>query len=235
MAMANQDLLPTNLWWQTMRAFFQHTTGFSQDRIREFAIANGLAPDLRFKDLTAVKFYPVAADINAGRPVIFGMNPEESVLESVMASMSLPPWMAPSESSGRMLVDGGFVSNLPVEAALDLGATEIIALDLFDPSELDLERRGVAPMFQKVNQTVIERQAQLELRLAEARGVPVRLIKLLSDPPVPLWDFRQSAALIEYGAQIARAATAEQEQKENQPWWRRLGIGALLDHLFHGQ
>src|SRR5512133_3180998 len=30
----NQDLLPTNLWWQMMRAFFRRSKGLSQDRIR---------------------------------------------------------------------------------------------------------------------------------------------------------------------------------------------------------
>lgn len=232
--MADQDLLPTNLWWQTMRAFFQRSKGFSQDRIREFAITSGLSPELRFRDLGEVKFYPVAADLNAGCPVVFGTDPNDSILECVLASMSLPPWMAPAENAGRLLVDGGFVSNLPIEAALDMGATEIIALDLFDPSELDRTSRGVTAMINRVDQTVIERQLQLELRLAEARGVPVRIIRLLSEPPVPLWDFRHSAALIERGSQLGRQAAAAWRHGARPAWWRREGMKALLARLLRG-
>ena len=51
--------------------------------------------------------------------------------------MALPPWVVPQEKDGRFLMDGGAVSNLPIEAALQQGATEIIALDLFNPREED--------------------------------------------------------------------------------------------------
>ena len=44
----------------------------------------------------------------------------------------------------------------------------------------------------------------MELGLAEARRVPVRRIHLLTEQPVPIWDFRQSVELIECGYQLAR-------------------------------
>jgi NTE family protein len=207
----NQDLLPANLWYQTMRAFFSRSLsrsrGLSQERIREFAIANGLTPELRFQDLDGVKLYPVAADLNAGCPVIFGMDPQESVLESVLASMSLPPWIAPQEKNGRFLIDGGAVSNLPIEAALSLGADQIIALDLFDPKEIPAPSlHGVGDFFFKLDRTVEGRQTQLEMELAEARGIPVLRISLTGETPVPLWDFHQSVELIEHGYACARLA-----------------------------
>lgn len=220
----DQDLLPTNLWWQTMRAFFKRTRGLSQERIREFAIANGLTPELRFKHLQPVQLYPVAADLNSGQAVVFGMNPEESVLESVLASMALPPWLAPREIDGRYLVDGGAVSNLPVEAALQLGATEIIALDLFDPGDSAENQHGFRSFFYKLDMTVETRQAQLELQLAEARGVPVRYIQLTSETPVAMWDFRHSPELIERGYQLTcRAIDTWPVESETGGWARQLG------------
>ncbi len=227
----NQDLLPTNLWWQTMRAFFRRSKGFSQERIRQFAISNGLTPDLRFKDLIDVKLFPVAADLNAGCPVVFGLDPEDSVLECVLASMSLPPWMAPAEKDGRYLMDGGAVSNLPIEAALQQGATEIIALDLFDPAEVSTHLNGFSDFFIKLDKTVENRQAQLEIELAEARGVPVRRIVLTGEKPVPLWDFRQSVELIERGYQLACQATALWPPEAQPSWWDRFGIKAMLEDL----
>lgn len=247
----NQDLLPTNLWWQMMQAFFQRSRlhgnrgfsnhgssnhsfsnqGFSQDRIRQFAIANGLAPDLRFRDMIGVKLYPVAADLNSGCSVVFGLDPQDSVLECVLASMSLPPWMAPAEKDGRWLVDGGAVSNLPIEAALQQGATEIIALDLFDPAELGTRLNGFSDFFIKLDKTVESRQTQLELELAEARGVPVRRIVLTGEKPVPLWDFRQSAALMERGYQLACQAMAGWPPEAQPSVWARFGIKDMLEDL----
>lgn len=220
----DQDLMPTNLWRQTMRAFFTRSRGFSQQRIREFAIANGLTPELRFKDIQNVRFYPVAADLNAGCPVIFGLDPEESVLEGVLASMALPPWLAPVKQDGRYLVDGGAVSNLPIEAALQQGATDIIALDLFDPSEVVISSPlGIGSLLLKLDKTVENRQTQLEMDLAKARGVPVRRISLIGEKPVPLWDFRHSIELIERGYQLARQEIDSWQREASAPWWRRLG------------
>lgn len=242
----NKDLLPTNLWWQTMRAFFHRprlhgngvfsngsfsTRGFSQDRIRQFAIANGLTPELRFKHLIEVKLFPVAADLNAGCPVVFGLDPEDSVLDCVLASMSLPPWMAPARKGGRYLMDGGAVSNLPIEAALQQGATEIIALDLSDPADFGQHSNGFSEFFIKLDKTVENRQAQLEMELAEARGVPVRKIWLTGEKPVPLWDFRQSAELVERGYQLACQSMAGWPLEARPSWWIRSGIKSMLEDL----
>lgn len=228
----DKDLLPTNLWRQTMQAFFRrnHGKGFSQDRIREFAISNGLTPDLRYKDLS-VPVYPVAADLNSGQPVIFGQDPEELVLGGVLASMALPPWVAPLESKGRVLIDGGAVSSLPIEAALQQGATEIIALDLSNPNEINHESNGFGDFFVKLDKTVESRHARLEMELAEARGVPVRRISLVSDPPVPLWDFRHSVELMEIGYQLAVDTIATWPPEAQPSWWQRLGIQSMIEDL----
>jgi NTE family protein len=227
----DQDLLPTNLWWQTMRAFFKRTQGFSQQRVRKFAIDNGLSPNLRFADLEGARFYPVAADLNTGCPVIFGLNPQESVLESVMASMALPPWMAPAQQDGRYLVDGGAVSNLPVEAAMLQGATQIIALDLLHYPNLSVSSKGLGGFFLKLDQTVAGRESQLELKLAEVRGVKVQRICLATDPLVPLWDFRQSVELIERGYERTRQAISSWPAESRPTGWRKMEIETIVEEF----
>lgn len=231
-ATVDQDLLPINLWWPMMRSFFRHKNSSPQERIREFAMTNGLAPDLRFQDLKGPRIYLVAADLNAGVPVVFGQDPQDLVLDSVLASMTLPPWMSPQMKDGRYLMDGGAVSNLPIEAALNQGATEIIALDLFDPAELDTNAKGLGDFFVKLDMTVENRQARLEIQLAEARGVPVKRISLIGEEPVPLWDFRQSVKLIERGYTITCQAIEDwRSQEEKYPWWRRLDLKAMWEDL----
>jgi NTE family protein len=230
-ATVDQDLLPTNLWWQMMRSFFKRSNSLHEQRIRDFAIANGLAPDLHFEDLQGPRLYLVATDLNTGAPVIFGRDPKELVLDGVMASMTLPPWMSPKSKEGRYLMDGGAVSNLPIEAALEQGATEIIALDLFDPAELDTTASGLGDFFVKLDMTVESRQARLEMQLAEARGVPVRRISLIGEVPVALWDFRRSVELIENGYRITHQSIESWRSQEKPSWWRRLNLKSVFDNL----
>jgi NTE family protein len=231
-ATMHQGLLSPNLWWETMQILLRRRNGNSLQRIREFAIQSGLKPDLRFSDLESVYLYPVAADLNSGEPVVFGLDPQESVLDSVLASMTLPPWMIPQEKDGRYLMDGGAVSNLPIEAAMQQGATEIIALDLFNPREEDeTASPGLRPFLWKMERTMENRQVELEIKLAEANGVVVKHIILISDPPVPMWDFRRSVDLMDQGYQITRQAMGSWLPIENPAWWSPSHVKTMMAGL----
>ncbi len=230
--MAGKDLMPMNKWWETARALITRSEGISQERIRGFATSHGLAQDIKFRDLKDVMLYLVAADMNTGHPIVFGVDSEESILDSMFASMALPPWVAPYEQADHFLVDGGLVSNLPIEAALNMGATEIIALDLFDPTEQDQTLQGIPDLISKLTYTLINRQLQLELHLAEASGVPVKHIVLVADPQVPIWDFRRTEELIEHGYILTRSALSEWSPLGEPSWWSKLRDKAGLRNFF---
>lgn len=233
-ATTSEDLLPTNLWWQTMQTLFGRNRGVNpQQRIREFAIQYGIKPELRFKDIQGVRLFIVATDLNSAGPVIFGENPEDSVLDGMLASAALPPWMSPLEKEGRYLLDGGAVSNLPIEAALHQGAEEIIALNLLNPYEIDDSEHGLRPFLWKLNNAVENRQLFLEMELAEARGVKVRQIQLIMENPVSFWDFRQSVELIELGYQITTRAINDWQMEEQAAGRTSNGLRAILENLFH--
>jgi NTE family protein len=83
----------------------------------------------RFDDLP-VPFRAVATDLITGKPVVFS----EGELANVMrASMSVPGAIAPAETDGRILVDGGLTNNLPVDVARAMGADVVIAVNLGTP------------------------------------------------------------------------------------------------------
>jgi len=218
----NQDLLPTNLWWHTMRILLRRSSGETLQRIREFATANGISAELKFGDIQGVRLFLVAADLNSGSPVIFGQDLNDSVLEGMLASMTLPPWMLPQHKEGRYLMDGAAVSNLPIEAAMRQGAGEIIALDLFDPNEGQEGEQGLRPFFWKLDRTVESRQAELEIKLAEARGIRVRRICLTGENPVPIWDFRHAPQLIQRGYAQAQQEIERWQREEPEPWWGKI-------------
>jgi len=222
------DLLPASYLWLTLRVLFDRA-GWRRPyhRMRDFFVGQGLSPNLRFGDIQGVRLILVATDLNAGHPVLYGIDPKQSVLEGLLASTAVPPWVRPMQEGERLLMDGGVVSNLPVEAALEQGARAIIALDLADPRIVADGDHGFGPFLGKLMNTVEQRQTDLELALATAWGVPVHHIALRSDEPVPLWDFQHTDDLIARGYEIARLEMAGWPQ-ERKAWWRA-GLARLIE------
>jgi len=224
------DLLPQNYLWLTVRALFRRAGDYTSFRLRDFSIAHGMHPDLRFEQIQGVRLILVAADLNARGVALYGLDPQQSVLEGLLASTALPPWVVPIEKDDQLLMDGGVVSNLPIEPAMTAGATEIIALDLHDPRRgLSQEMPGFGPFLTKLLNTMEYRQMVLEMALASARNVPLRYLRLNAPTSIPLWDFSQTEALIQHGY--------EQAQREISSWEpeRRTGFLAWLQRLAGGK
>jgi NTE family protein len=175
----------------------------ASQRVADLAISVGITPDLRFDQAPHARLALIGSDLNSGRPVIYGQDPNQSVLEGLLASSALPPWFAPVEKDYQFIIDGSIISNLPIEPALTLGATDIIALDLMnDPASLE-EIHGVNQQLGKLIFSVLQRQLCLETELAKSQGVPVHYMQLISSPPVQIWDFSKHRELIRIGYEIA--------------------------------
>jgi NTE family protein len=207
------DMLPSNYIWLTMRAMFRRPFNDTSHNLRRFFITHGLIPELSFGDITQTPLVIVSSDLNTGRPILHGVDPTDKVLDALLLSTALPPWFMPVQEQNRYLVDGGIVSNLPIEPALNLGATEIVALDLMDARQTLGAGDGVRRFIDRLIFTVERRQVDLEMQLAEARGVPVLYLGLVGEAPVPLWDFQHSQTLIHEGYEIAQRLLAEQRSK----------------------
>ncbi len=218
---AGADLLPANYLWLTVRVLFNRAGWRPHHRMRDFFIAHGLPPDLRFADVQGVRLILVAADLNTGQAVLYGVDPQQSVLEGLLASTALPPWVHPLEKEGQLLMDGGAVSTLPIEPALAHGAREIVALDLVDPREVPVQAHGFGPFLGKLMNTVEQRQIEMEMALARAEGVPVHHLRLQAERPVPIWDFGHTETLMAQGYSAAWLGIAQWPPR-HQPWHIRL-------------
>jgi NTE family protein len=190
-------------------ALSRHPNRRASRRIEEFFIDEGITPDLRFYQIRDVRLGLVGADLDSGETVIYGKDPDQSVLEGLMASIALPPWFAPIEKDGHVIVDGGALSNLPIEPALIMGATEIIALDLNDPGGLVGTDNMYSGYLEKLIFAITQRQVCLEMELASAQNVPVRYVSLRSFPSIPIWDFRNHRDLFKFGYEIIRQKISE--------------------------
>jgi NTE family protein len=80
--------------------------------------------DARIEDL-AVQFQCVAASIEQAGEHWFTDGP---VVDAVVASASVPGLLPPAEIGGEHFVDGGIVNSIPVNRAVELGATRIFVL-----------------------------------------------------------------------------------------------------------
>ncbi|MDD5087640.1 MAG: patatin-like phospholipase family protein [bacterium] len=85
-----------------------------------------------FDDLR-IPFRAVATDLVTGKSVVFS---EGDLAEVMRAAVSLPLILVPYEMDTLLLVDGGVIENIPVEAARREGAEIVVAVDMssgFEP------------------------------------------------------------------------------------------------------
>lgn len=216
--MQDSKLLDPRLFQFAWNAVSRRDNHQGSRSAREIFIAEGISSDLRFGQIQNIRLATVAADLHTGEPIIYGLDPEQSVLEGVMASIAIPPWFAPIEINGRYVVDGGALSNVPIQPALALGATEIIALDLQDPEMNADATKVVGPLLMKLAYATVQRQLRLEMELAAARGVSVRHVSLQSTPSVPIWDFKTHRDLFKIGYESMKQEMAHWPQNSASPW-----------------
>jgi len=81
-------------------------------------------------DGLAIPYRAVAADIVSGEKVVIDSG---NLATAMRASMSIPGIFSPVQIDGKMLVDGGIASNLPIETVREMGADIVIAVDISTP------------------------------------------------------------------------------------------------------
>jgi NTE family protein len=82
-------------------------------------------PDVSYDDLR-IPFRSVATDLISGERVVFDSG---DLVQAMRASISVPLMFAPVIKDSMMLVDGGLVSNIPVDIARDYGCDIVIAVN----------------------------------------------------------------------------------------------------------
>lgn len=97
---------------------------FDNDRLRDI-IAAALPVEL-IEDL-AVPFECVAASVERASAHYFAAGP---IVDAVLASSAVPGLLPPVEIDGEHFLDGGLVASIPLDRAVDQGATEIYVLQV---------------------------------------------------------------------------------------------------------
>ncbi|HKB93188.1 MAG TPA: patatin-like phospholipase family protein, partial [Gaiellaceae bacterium] len=126
-----------------------------------------------FRELRA-KLFVVAADLERGRPVVFGSESWRHVpiSRAIQASAALPGLYAPVEIDGRHFVDGVLLKTLHASTALDAGVKLLFCINPIVPVDVseiepqtsppregeelfDLELRGLPTVLSQTFRTLI--------------------------------------------------------------------------------
>ena len=97
---------------------------FDTRKVRKLLMNN--VGDPEFKDLK-IPFRCVAVDMFSQKLVEFS---EGKVLDAVVASSTIPGVFKPLEFGGMRLVDGGVLDRVPIETLTNMGAKQIVAVDV---------------------------------------------------------------------------------------------------------
>ncbi|MGE0640878.1 MAG: patatin-like phospholipase family protein [Thermoanaerobaculia bacterium] len=178
-------------------------------RLHVLALRAGGVTDF---DLLARPFRAIATDAGTGDTVVLASG---DLGVALRASMAIPGLFSPVEIDGRLLVDGGVVDNLPVDAARAMGADLVIAVDLDQPFSTRDRPNSIAAILNR-SLSVLSRR-EVERALADA--------DLVLRPRVRdygLLDFEAAATLIERGAaEVAAKADELRRLALDGEEWRR--------------
>jgi NTE family protein len=145
-------------------------------------------------------FAAVCSDLVTGEKVVLTKGP---LALAVQASCSLPVIFTPTEVDGRMLIDGGYVSQIPVLAAReDLGAKVVAAVDVNYKSSNEPKLGNVLGVAMHLTQMFARRNAVTELPHAD-------VVISVDIEGIQLYDMQKHEELVERGRRACKAKIAE--------------------------
>nr|MBA3608394.1 patatin-like phospholipase family protein [Chthoniobacterales bacterium] len=123
-------------------------------------------------DRLPIPFRAIATNIETGEKVVLAHG---NLAEAMRASMAVPGVFSPYRIGGKILVDGGLTSNLPVETVQAMGADIVIAVDV-SPVLLGAEKLdSVLSVTNQMLDIMIGQNKAAELQRLAARDILIRL------------------------------------------------------------
>lgn len=202
-----------------------HDSLVDSDRLREFLTAHMPAEIKTFGELRAqsgVRAFAVAVGVDSGRMRVFGDREDDRLLDGMLASSAVPPYFPPWPVEGERYMDGGIYAKLPLCAALQRGATRLVALDVADAMGTASTAHGVWGISGYALSLMVEAQTAAQIAWARRTGAQVRVLRLPAPSEVTFWDYDHAERLIDLGrAKVADALEAHPLRAQPR-WWVRL-------------
>ena len=148
-------------------------------------------------DKLSIPFRALATDIVTGRPVVIDSG---DLAMAMRASMSLPAFFTPVNIDGNLVVDGGIANNLPIDAARNMGADVIIAVDISTPLKEREELTSVISITDQLSGFLTRRNT--EAQIGTLSGEDLLILPALGD--ITGADFDRASETIAIGATATR-------------------------------
>lgn len=152
---------------------------------------------------TAVPLYVTTTNLYTGRKEVFSQGP---VSQAILASTAIPGVFEPHRINGDAYIDGGVVANLDLETAIELGAKEILAIDLSHCFELP-SPKNVAGVIVRTVDIVMRDRVQRDMA-ALNRKAKITLIQPEVEHGPGVGDFRNVVRLLEEGVAMGERMVA---------------------------
>ncbi len=123
-------------------------------------------------DRLPIPFRAIATNIETGEKVVLRHG---NLAEAMRASMAVPGVFAPYRIDGRLLVDGGLTSNLPIETVKAMGADIVIAVDVAPVLLKADQLNSVVSVTNQMLDIMIGQNRAAQLRQLTGRDVHLRL------------------------------------------------------------
>jgi NTE family protein len=146
-------------------------------------------------DQLPTPFRCVATDLVSGESVVLGKG---SLPVAMRATMSLPGIFTPVRVGPMVLVDGGVLQNIPVDAVRDMGANVVIAVALETPRPLPGQFKSLPDVMRQTIFVAIEDNAQRSLAKAD-------IVISVDTKRFSVNDYRRWKEIIEAGYEAAKA------------------------------
>lgn len=155
-----------------------------------------------FADIRPVELYIIAESLDTGLLHVFGKDQNEPLLDAVMSSTALVPFLPPWEYEGLQYIDAFLVREMPIKTAIEGGATEIYAIDIGIHKKPNGPAKGFLRIIEKTVAAVSYSHIIYDLDWAK-RIAPASFhyINISDFEHVRLWDFSHSKEMITMGKQ----------------------------------
>ena len=154
--------------------------------------------DLDSFDALPTPFRTVAVDLKTAERVVLDSG---SLPPAMRATMSLPGVFPPVELGERVLVDGGALDNIPADVVRDMGASFVVAIDVGNAPDENLNYSMFALMGQTVD-SMMKANTRRALQSAD-------LVIQVDVQGFGSLDWRRSAELMQRGYEAAEKHRAE--------------------------
>lgn len=152
---------------------------------------------------TKVPLYITTTNLTQGCKSVFHDGP---VSRAVLASTALPGIFCPVEIGGDLYVDGGVLANLDLDTAVELGASEILAVDLSRCIE-GVRPNDIPTLWSQTLDIVQRERVERDVERLASRA-RITLVQPGVESPVSLGNLAAVDRLLEEGERLGQDVLA---------------------------